>query len=239
VGELIENTMATRYAWQKELIVELTAAAKPDEEKQKELQKAEARMAAFQEKYKEALAMAARRKRDMKRRMSTAQQPVQGAWEAFTASCAGGRVSMSGRSVIAAAMTHSSSGPQSARSSITSNAGAVESRKGSGIVSFPLSSPKTPNAMAPEGSENSIPHCTGASSPNWTSTEATKAVAAAILARTRTPSGLFAPLPQHQSSLPGRKHSGSSVGGHTGRGGGSPSPGGSPVVGGPTAGDMV
>jgi len=71
-GELLENANATRAYWQEALLEELVAEAKkPEEEKKSEIEKANAKLKAFQDKYADALALVSRRRRDLRRRLST------------------------------------------------------------------------------------------------------------------------------------------------------------------------
>ena len=130
VGELMENCTATRQFWQAALVEE-TAAAKAGEERDKDIQKVEARMVAFQEKYSETLNVVSRRKRDMCRRLSTMPAPA----PQYGGSGAGSRLGP-GSSLAYVPVI-----PQSTR---TSAASVVSSRKGSGSVA--LGSPMTPSA---------------------------------------------------------------------------------------------
>ncbi|KAL4548957.1 hypothetical protein Ndes2526B_g01490 [Nannochloris sp. 'desiccata'] len=71
-GELLENANATRAYWQVALLDELAAdAKKPVEEKKSEVEKANTKLKGFQDKYADALALASRRRRDLRRRLST------------------------------------------------------------------------------------------------------------------------------------------------------------------------
>ncbi len=71
-GELLENTNATRQYWQAVLLEELAAdAKKPEEEKKSEVEKANAKLKGFQDKYADTLAIVSRRRRDLRRRLST------------------------------------------------------------------------------------------------------------------------------------------------------------------------
>jgi cAMP-specific phosphodiesterase 4 len=71
-GELLENAHATRAYWQAALLDELAAdAKKPEEEKKSEVEKANTKLKAFQGKYADALALVSRRRRDLRRKLST------------------------------------------------------------------------------------------------------------------------------------------------------------------------
>jgi hypothetical protein len=76
-GELLENTNATRQYWQVALLEEVASdAKKPEEEKKSEVEKANAKLKGFQDKYADALALVSRRRRDLRRRLSTVRASV-------------------------------------------------------------------------------------------------------------------------------------------------------------------
>jgi 3'5'-cyclic nucleotide phosphodiesterase len=71
-GELLENASATRQYWQVALLEELSSdTKKPEEEKKSEIEKANTKVKNFQDKYADALALVSRRRRDLRRRLST------------------------------------------------------------------------------------------------------------------------------------------------------------------------
>lgn len=72
IGEIMDNTVATRYFWQALLLAEIESDASipSQEERRNHTEKAEHRMNAFKEKYKDVLSLSAKRRRDIRRKLS-------------------------------------------------------------------------------------------------------------------------------------------------------------------------
>lgn len=168
-AELMQNTAATRRYWQSALLEELGAdSTKTQEERTAEMTKSEGRFAAFQDKYKEAIAMASRRRREIRRRLNgvpsfanSEMQRVDSGWH--------------GQSVAFSTLSSNPVG-NSTRSSASSIA---EVPRGmSGTLSAAASSPTAAAALA-----KPRPSLMGQSS------EMARALAHALVQRTRSASG--------------------------------------------------
>ena len=169
-GELLENCTATRKFWQTALLEEIAGdASKTAEEKKAEVLKAETRMTAFVNKYKDTLVIVSRRRRDIRRRLSTLPPSVTVAeGQSYHAPTSNAHRSIS--------LVYLPVVPHSERTSIgsattTGTVGAA-SRKASIIGS--------PTASSPLG--ESLRRL----SQNGSSSDMAKAVAAALLSRGRS-----------------------------------------------------
>lgn len=180
VGELMENTVATRQYWQTAALDDVTTGSLTDgkspEEKEKEVAKVEGRLAAFMDKYKEAISVAARRRRDMKRRLSTIPSGIwsEGPSVRGTSSAMRGSVMLPFIPVV----------PASTRTSMASQV-SYGSHKGS--ASSVMASPLAPEFS--EGSNFGMTPRSRSSSLVPGNDSNSKAVAAAIISRARSLSG--------------------------------------------------
>ena len=172
-GELILNTTDTRRYWQTITLEELNSdTQKSPEERNTEMTKSEGRFAAFQDKYKESINMAARRRRELRRRLN-------GVPALTTSESISQRYDSSGwhGSVASVAISIHPSGMDNSARSSSSSIAEFHGRKDTG-VSF--SSATSPTVAASAGKSN----LSGAHSSDMA-----KAVATALLQRTRSLSG--------------------------------------------------
>lgn len=104
-GELMENVLGNRKMWQEVLLSELTSPSpsspvKSDADKAADITKAESRLATFVTKYNEALTLAAKRRRDHMRRISSFQESARSSTHVARStgqgSNVGGRLSLAG-----------------------------------------------------------------------------------------------------------------------------------------------
>jgi hypothetical protein len=183
-GELLENTAAARQFWGAALAAELAAdPAKSEAERAAEGARAEARQAAFFDKYRDVLGAVGKRKRDLRRQLTSAASGLGlGAGSATSAQLLAAAGSFGGGAF----------GSQPTRSSAASvfdspGGGGAASRKGSASVAAAAAgSPRSPPSLGPAAAfrdRAAGPKLSGSAS------EMAAAVASALLTRSRSCSG--------------------------------------------------